>query len=117
LEDTDWRDILELYELLATRSTSPIVALNRSISVGQFKGPAAGLAALQSLSPQETVLAEYPFFHAAIGEFRYRNAEPASAVVAFEKALDLARSPAERNFFARKIRRIKQVAKGEDHHE
>jgi RNA polymerase sigma factor (sigma-70 family) len=108
LEEIDWRGILELYELLAQLSASPIVALNHAITLGQCMGPDAGLSALRAIAPTGSLLEQYPFFHAAVGEFHDRNRQFADAEAAFERAERLARSPAERQCFTRKVLNIRQ---------
>ena len=101
-EDTDWPGILELYDRLAESEPSPIIALNRAIIWGQVRGAEAGLAALAALGAEET-LRDYPFLHAALGEFHHRKGDLEDAAASFEKALNVARSPAEKHFFERKI--------------
>ena len=49
-EDTDWPQILGLYEVLLRVAPSPVVALNRAVAVAQVSGPAAGLAAVDALA-------------------------------------------------------------------
>lgn len=105
-EETDWRRILELYEMLAVMSPTPVVALNRAIVRGQVEGPAAGLAALDALASGGW-FATYPFFHAAIGEFSCRSGEMGEAAIAFKRALDCARTSGERSFFARRLDQLR----------
>jgi RNA polymerase sigma factor (sigma-70 family) len=107
LAETDWRRILELYDLLAGMVASPIVALNRAIALGLVEGPAAGLGALAKLA--DAALARtYPFFYAAVAEFSLALGEHQAAIKAFELAHSVARSPAERCFYDRKLRQISQ---------
>jgi predicted RNA polymerase sigma factor len=107
LAETDWRRILELYDLLAGMVASPIVALNRAIALGQVEGPAAGLGALAKLA--DAALARtYPFFYAAVAEFSLALGEHQAAIKAFELAHSVARSAAERCFYDRKLRQISQ---------
>jgi len=61
--DTDWIEILGLYDLLAARWPSPVIALNRAVAVGFAHQPAAGLAALDELAA-EPQLAQYPYLTA-----------------------------------------------------
>ena len=104
-EETDWRRILDLYEILAAMAPTPLVALNRAIARGQVDGAVAGLDALHAIDSRG-LFETYPFFHAAIGEFHFRNGEMGEAAVAFKKALDGARSTGERSFFARRITQL-----------
>ena len=105
-EGTDWSRIMEIYERLAAISPTPVIALNRAIVRGQVDGPAAGLAALDALGAGD-FFNSYPFFHAALGEFRLRNGQSNEAANAFKKALDCARS-GERTFFARRLNQLRE---------
>jgi RNA polymerase sigma-70 factor (ECF subfamily) len=107
LADTDWRRILELYDLLAATAPSPIVELNQAIARGQVEGPAAGLGALAKLA-NAPLARTYPFFHAAVAEFSLALGKHQAAISAFERAHAVARSPAERCFYNRKLRQISQ---------
>jgi RNA polymerase sigma-70 factor (ECF subfamily) len=101
-EQTEWRKILELYDLLYRLTPSPIVALNRAIALGKALGPEEGLAELEKI-PAPVKLNEYPFYPAAQGEFHLLAGRPAEARRYFEKAVTLARSPCETDFFERKL--------------
>ena len=102
-EKTDWAKILELYDVLYRIRPSPIVALNRAVALGHALGPEEGLAELRRiLDPGK--LKDYPFYPAAQGEFHLLAGRPAEARKHFEKALELARSRSEMNFFERKLK-------------
>jgi RNA polymerase sigma factor (sigma-70 family) len=103
--ETNWRRILEFYDLLAVTAPSPIVTLNRAIALGQVEGPAAGLAAIGKLA-DEPFARSYPFFHAAVAEFNLAAGERPAAIAAFTKACALARSPAERRFYDRRLQEL-----------
>ena len=107
LAETDRRRILELYDLLAATAPSPIVGLNQAIARGQVEGPAAGLGALAKLA-DAPLARTYPFFYAAVAEFSLALGEHQAAISAFERAHAMARSPAERCFYDRKLRQISQ---------
>jgi RNA polymerase sigma factor (sigma-70 family) len=100
-EETDWRGIVGLYDLLMGVKPTPIVALNRAIAVGQLEGPAAGLAALQAI-PQAG-LEGYPFFAAALGEMHRRAGRGDQAAEHYRTALAQARSPAEAAVFRQRL--------------
>jgi RNA polymerase sigma factor (sigma-70 family) len=100
--ETDWEKILDLYDLLYRMKPAPIVALNRAIALGMARGPEAGLAELERI-PDASRLKGYPFLPAAYGEFHLRAGRRDEAAGHFGKAADLARSRAERDFFARKL--------------
>jgi RNA polymerase sigma factor (sigma-70 family) len=96
-EDTEWSQIVALYDMLMAIRPSPVVALNRAIAVAQLEGPESGLAAIASIENRER-LAKYPFFPAALGELELRAGRPAAARQHFRDAWRLARNPTERRF-------------------
>src|SRR6266849_3905045 len=100
--DTDWRAIVALYDALYAQHPTPVVALNRAIALAQVEGPERGLVELQSL-PGRDRLARYPFYPAALGELHLRAGHAPQAAEEFRRALRLARSPAERSYFQRKL--------------
>jgi RNA polymerase sigma-70 factor (ECF subfamily) len=102
VRETDWSKILSLYDALLKIRPSPIVALNRAIASGQRDGPQQGLADLQSIVDSKR-LANYPFYHAAFGEFELRVNRPDTAREHFSAALKLSRNPMERQFFERRL--------------
>ena len=96
-EATDWLRIKELYDLLYEMRRSPVVALNRAIALGHLEGPERGLAALSELESRERLLG-YPFFFAALAEFQRALGKWDAAQLSFERAVALARNPAEQRF-------------------
>jgi RNA polymerase sigma factor (sigma-70 family) len=100
--NTDWNRILELYDLLYQFKPTPIVALNRAIAAGYARGPDEGLRQLESV-PDLSKLKDYPFYPAAQGEFHRQAGRFAEARLCFQRALDLARNPAEAQFLQRKL--------------
>jgi RNA polymerase sigma-70 factor (ECF subfamily) len=99
--DTDWLEILGLYEVLVRVSPSPVVALNRAVAVGEVRGPAAGLAAVDALAA-DPAMADYRFFHAARAELLVRLRRVPEARVAYDRALALAPNRAEAVFLERR---------------
>lgn len=102
-EATDWRAIVELYDILYQMNPTPIVALNRAIAVGRRDGADEGLAALRAIEGRER-LADYPFHAAAIGEMELRAGRADAARGHFREALSKARTAAERRFLEGKLR-------------
>jgi RNA polymerase sigma-70 factor (ECF subfamily) len=90
---TDWRQIVALYDQLMTVEPTPVVALNRCIAVAEVDGPAAALELLAGLD-----LDRYHLFHAARAEMLRRLGQPAKAVAAYDAAIALAANGAERAF-------------------
>ena len=103
VEETDWGQIVSLYNALMELRPSAVVALNRAIAIGQYEGPEPGLQAIQSIEERER-LATYPFYHAALAELELRrgNAEPAASH--FREAIALARNEMERRFLTQRLR-------------
>ncbi|AIE83694.1 RNA polymerase sigma factor [Fimbriimonas ginsengisoli] len=102
VEETNWRAIVELYDVLVEMRPSPVVALNRAIAVAQLRGPAEGIEEIRAISERER-LDRYPFYWAAIGELESRRGDFPEAREAFLKARDLARNPMERHFLSKRI--------------
>lgn len=100
--ETDWASIRDLYDLLARRRPTPVVALNRAIAVGMAEGPEKGLRALAEIEDRSR-LARYPFLPAAVAEFELRAGRPERAVQHLRAALLLARNVAEEAVLARKL--------------
>jgi predicted RNA polymerase sigma factor len=102
MEETNWQDIVSLYDTLMTIRPSPVVALNRAIAVAQNEGPERGLEEIRSIADHER-LAEYPFYFAALGELEFRRGKHDTAREHFRAALALARNSMERHFFDQRV--------------
>jgi RNA polymerase sigma factor (sigma-70 family) len=98
--DTDWRSIIEYYNELHHLSPSPIVRFNRAIAVGQAQGAAAALAAFDELRDMHGS----HHFHAARAQALLHLDRPAEALLAYDRAIALTRSPAERALLEMKRR-------------
>jgi RNA polymerase sigma-70 factor (ECF subfamily) len=103
--DTDWAQIVRLYEVLAELAPSPVVALNRAAAIGLAHGPESGLAALAALEGEQT-LARYPYFHAARADFLRRLGRSGAARAAYARALELTENERERVFLAGRLRAL-----------
>ncbi len=104
-EDTDWAEVVSLYDLLVMIWPSPVVALNRAVAIGLATGPAAGLAVLDGLAG-EPQLAAYPYVAAARADFLRRLERVAEARLAYEEALMLTENLVERDFLADRLREL-----------
>jgi RNA polymerase sigma-70 factor (ECF subfamily) len=100
--DTDWAEIVGLYDVLARADPSPVIELNRAVAVAMRDGPAAGLAIVDAILARGD-LADYRPAHAARAELSRRLGRTADARVSFERALKLARQEPERRFLARRL--------------
>lgn len=93
--DTDWSQVLALYDQLYAVTPTPVVGLNRAIAMGQLKGATAGLAALDAVPAIEALAAYHPL-HATRAELLRRAGHEAQARAAYDRALELITNPAER---------------------
>ena len=96
--DTDWGQILALYDQLAAFDPSPVVALNRAVAMAEVDGPATGLAAVDELVDD---LAGYHLLHAVRADLLRRAGRAAEARDEYGRALDLTENAAERAFLER----------------
>ena len=90
--DTDWSQIVALYDLLVRLDPSPVIALNRAIAIGELDGPQVALALIDQLAD---VLAAYHSFHAARAELLRRLGGNTEAVAAYDRAIELSSNAAE----------------------
>lgn len=90
--DTDWSQVLALYDQLAAIDSSPIVALNRAIAVSELDGPDVALASVDRLA---TALDGYHAFHATRADLLRRLGRSADARIAYDRAIALAGNTAE----------------------
>jgi RNA polymerase sigma-70 factor, ECF subfamily len=104
-EDTDWGEILRLYDALERTTPSPIVALNRAVAVSMVEGPAAALRILDTLA-RDGALDAYHLLHAARADILRRMGDPAAASEAYARALELVGNESERRFLERRLREV-----------
>ena len=97
--DTDWSQVVALYNRLATLDPSPIVRLNRAVAVAELDGPLVGLAEVDRVAPE---LDGYHALHATRADLLRRLGRSADARTAYDRALQLAGNPAERAYLARR---------------
>jgi RNA polymerase sigma-70 factor (ECF subfamily) len=93
IEQTDWSQIVALYDQLLAVAPTPVVALNRAIAIGEVRGPAAALDLVDQLD-----LETYHLFHSTRADLLRRLGRPAEAKAAYERAATLAPTQAEREF-------------------
>jgi RNA polymerase sigma-70 factor (ECF subfamily) len=105
VKETDWTEIVSLYDRLMELSPSPVVALNRAIAIGERDGPERGLTALREIA-QHDRLSRYPFYPAAMAEMELRLGNREGARGHFQAAFALARNPTERKFLRRRVRSL-----------
>jgi RNA polymerase sigma-70 factor, ECF subfamily len=95
IQQTDWPQILALYDQLLSVAPTPVVALNRAVAVGEVHGPAAALALVEELE-----LDSYHLLHATRADLLRRLGRRREAAAAYERAAALAPTDAERAFLS-----------------
>lgn len=103
--DTDWSEIVALYDLLLALWPSPVVALNRAVAIGLAEGPEAGLNVLDEIAT-DPYLAGYSYFASARADFLRRLTRMDEARGAYEVALSLAENQVERTFLERRLKEL-----------
>jgi RNA polymerase sigma-70 factor, ECF subfamily len=91
--DTDWGQILQLYDMLLAATPTPVVALNRAVALAELEGPAPALEAIEGLD-----LDGYAPFHITRGELLARLGRADEAAGAYDRAVALTTNEAERRF-------------------
>ena len=102
---TDWRQIVALYDALLRVWSSPVVALNRAVAVAMAQGPAAGLAQIGELEADGRLDA-YRYLPAAKADLLRRLGRREAAAQAYRDALALTDNTAEREFLARRLTEV-----------
>ena len=98
-EDTDWRQILALYDLHLAIAPSPIVALHRAVAVGEVHGPSAALEIVDGLA-----LESHHLFHAIRADLLRRLGRSVDAAAAYDAAIARSENAIERAFLERRRR-------------
>ncbi|MFE6175761.1 RNA polymerase sigma factor [Streptomyces sp. NPDC056464] len=100
-EETDWKTIATLYGLLAVRSPSPVVELNRAVAVSMTEGPELALEIVDAIAA-EPVLRDYHLLPSVRGDLLLRLGRTAQARAEFERAATLTRNEPEREMLLRR---------------
>jgi RNA polymerase sigma-70 factor (ECF subfamily) len=108
-EDTDWPQIVRLYDLLERLQPSPIVSLNRAVAVAMADGPQSGLALIDVLAAAGD-LQSYHLLHAARADLLRRVGSKVEAAKSYEQALALVTNESERRFLERRLREVQAMA-------
>jgi len=99
---TDWVAISQLYEQLLLLESSDVVALNAAVATSMIDGPAAGLAAIESVRERGT-LEDYRYLHAARADLLRRLGDLDRAAAAYRRAIELTGNEAERRFLSDRL--------------
>ena len=101
--DTDWSEILALYDLLERMTGNPMVTLNRAVAAAMVEGPAAGLLLLDGL---EARLGDHHRLHSVRGHLLEQAGEPRAAIVEFEAAAGRTTNLREQHYLTTKAARL-----------
>jgi RNA polymerase sigma-70 factor (ECF subfamily) len=103
--ETNWSEIVGLYDLLLVAWPSPVVALNRAVAIGLSEGPVAGLSALDELV-DEPYLSDYNYLASARADFLRRLGRDDEARASYEEALLNCENEVERAFLRNRLREL-----------
>ena len=101
-ELTDWAEIVRLYDLLVALNPSPVVALNRAVAVAKWKGPEAGIRAIEEIS-RHPALQHYYLLPATLGELWSEMGDARKAADFYREALQHSCSEPERRFLSKRL--------------
>jgi RNA polymerase sigma-70 factor (ECF subfamily) len=104
--ETDWAEIVGLYDVLLRADPSPVVELNRAAAIAMRDGPEAGLQLIDRLLDRGE-LADYVLVHSARGELARRLGRQAEALASYERALGLSSQGPQRRFLERRIEQLR----------
>ncbi len=108
-QETDWGQIVALYDLLERIQPSPIVSLNRAVAVAMVNGPERALAVVDALAATGD-LAQYHLLHAVRADFLRRLGRLDAAAENYRRALALVTNASERRFLERRLSEVVQGA-------
>jgi RNA polymerase sigma-70 factor (ECF subfamily) len=108
-EDTDWPQIVRLYDLLERLQPSPVVSLNRAVAVAMVAGPQPALALIDAVAATGD-LDDYHLLHAARADLLRRAGSSKEAAKSYARALSLATNDKERRFLERRLREVQSPA-------
>jgi RNA polymerase sigma-70 factor (ECF subfamily) len=100
--ETDWSQIVGLYDVLMRAAPSPVVELNRAVAVAMRDGPMAGLALIDTILERGD-LADYALAHSARAELCRRLGKTGDARLSYERALALTRQEPQRRFLEHRL--------------
>jgi len=104
-DETDWRQIVALYEELMRMTSSPVVALNHAAAVAMSEGPGRGLSLIESANANGA-LENYYLFHASRADLLRRLSRSAGAAEAYERALTLTTNTVEQKYIRRRLQEL-----------
>ena len=105
-EETDWGEIVRLYDELARLQPTPVVSLNRAVAVAMAEGPERGLELMKELA-EASDLENYHLLHAARADMQRRLRRNAEAAEEYQKALALVTNESERRYLEKRLKEVK----------
>jgi RNA polymerase sigma-70 factor (ECF subfamily) len=102
---TDWAEIVGLYDVLLQANPSPVIELNRAVAVAMRDGPAAALALIDAIFKRGD-LEDYYLAHSARADLLRRLGRTGEAIESYQQALNLARQDPARRFLERRLREL-----------
>jgi RNA polymerase sigma-70 factor, ECF subfamily len=106
--ETDWRQIVGLYDVLLRADPSPVVELNRAAAIAMRDGPSAGLALVDAILTRGD-LTDYQFAHSARADLCRRLGRMSDAIVSYQNALSLAKQQPERRFLEKRLKELRDT--------
>ncbi len=106
-EETDWPQILALYNLLEQLQPSPIISLNRAVAVAMVEGPEPALKVIEELAAGQ--LEDYHLLHAARADLHRRNGSFREAAQSYARALELVTNDSERRYLQRRLAEVESA--------
>jgi RNA polymerase sigma-70 factor (ECF subfamily) len=110
-EETDWREIVRLYDALTLVQPSPVVSLNRAVAVAMAEGPQHGLELMKELAAASD-LENYHLLHAARADMHRRLGSNPEAAEEYQKALALVTNDSERRYLEKRLKEVKSAGAG-----
>jgi len=101
-DETDWPQIVGLYDVLLRAAPSPVIELNRAVALAMRDGPLAGLQQVEGILARGELL-DYHWVHSARGEFCRQLGRVKEARAAYEKALSLTQQAPEKRFLEQRL--------------
>ena len=113
-EQTDWKQIVLLYDALMQSAPSPIVALNRAVAVSMAHGPAAGLDAVDAIAmpAADSPLVGYHLFHSVRGDLLMKMGNFPEARAEIQRAIAMTKNLREQELLTGKLKQIEKAASG-----
>lgn len=102
-EETDWAQIVQLYEVLERLQPSPVVTLNRAVAIAMADSPQAAFGLIDQLTPE---LDSYHLFHASRADLFRRVGALEEAAQSYRRALELVTNDSERRFLKRRLHEV-----------